>query len=182
MQGSWGRLNRRGFSRARDGFERAATMNRMRVSPAVGRVGIVAATVILVALTWFGTIRATLTERAGAEASIDAGMARQAALLVEQIQVDLLEVDQTLRVLAHAGEADPDHFRVLSWRSNLVRLNEISPEVFIADDRGIVRDGTVLELVGSEVGDRDYFRALAERIFDDGRMFIGPSTIGPLIR
>ena len=38
------------------------------------------------------------------------------------------------------------------------------------------------ELVGSEVSDRDYFRALAERIFDDGKMFIGPSTMGPLVR
>ena len=177
-----GRLNRRGFSRTQDGFERAATMNRTRVSQAMGLVGVVAATAILIALTWLGTISATLTDRAGTAASIDADVASQAALFVEQVQVDLLEVDQTLRVLAHAWEADPDHFRLLSWRSNLVLLNEISPDVFIADERGTVRDGTVPELVGSEVRDLDYFRALAERIFDDGKMFISPSTIGPLVR
>jgi hypothetical protein len=175
-------LNRDGLDRARDGFERAATMNRTRVSPAMGLVGIVAATVILVALTWLGTIRATLTERAAAAAGIEAGMARQAALFEQQVRVELLEADQTLRVLAHAWEADPDHFRLLPWRGNLVLLNQISPDIFIADDRGTVRDGTVPEWVGSEVGDRDYFRTLAERIFDDGKMFIGPSTIGPLVR
>ena len=37
-------------------------------------------------------------------------------------------------------------------------------------------------MVGSEVRDRDYFRALSERIFDDGKMFIRPSTIGALVR
>ena len=139
-----GRPNRRGFSRAQDGFERAATMNRTRVSHAMALIGIVAVTVILIALTWLGTISATLTDHAGTAASIDADVASQAALFVEQVEVDLLEVDQTLRVLAHGWETDPDHFRLLSWRSNLVLLNEISPDVFIADERGTVRDGTVL--------------------------------------
>ena len=150
-------------------------MNRMRISRAMGLVGVAATTVTLIALTWLGTISATRSERAGTVAGIDADMASQAALLVEQVQVDLLEVDQTLRVLAHAWEAEPDHFRLLSWRSDLVLLNEISPDVFVTDERGSIRDSTLLELVGSEVRDLDYFRALAERRLDDGRMFISPA-------
>jgi signal transduction histidine kinase/DNA-binding response OmpR family regulator len=157
-------------------------MNRTRVSQAMRLAGVAAATAILIALTWLATLSATRSEHADAEARIAASVASQAALFQRQVQVDLLEVDETLRVLAHAWEIDPDHFQLLSWRGSLVLLNEISPDVFIADERGVVRDSTVPDLVGSEVGSLDYFRALAERIFDDGKMFIGPSTMGTLVR
>jgi signal transduction histidine kinase/DNA-binding NarL/FixJ family response regulator len=157
-------------------------MNRTRVSQAMRLAGIAAATAILIALTWLATLSATRSERADAQARIAASMANQAALFQRQVQVDLLEVDETLRVLAHAREIDPDHFHLLSWRDNLVLLNEISPDVFIADERGIVRDSTVPDLVGSDVGSLDYFRALAGRIFDDGKIFISPSTIATLVR
>lgn len=157
-------------------------MNRTRLSHGMGLVGIAAATVILIALTWFGTISATRTERAAAEASIDADVASQAALFVEQVQVDLLEVDQTLRVLAHGWEADPDHFRLVSGRSHLVLLNEISPDLFIVDERGTVRDATVPRMVGSEVRDRDYFQAFSQRFVDDGKMFTTPSTTDAVVR
>ena len=146
------------------------------------RLAGIAAAAILIALTWLATFSATRSERADAEARIAANVASQAALFQRQVEVDLLEVDETLRVLAHAWEIDPDHFQLLSWRGNLVLLNEISPDVFIADERGVVRDSTVPDLVGSEVGSLDYFRALAGRIFDDGRMFISSSTMGTLVR
>ncbi|HME25654.1 MAG TPA: PAS-domain containing protein [Acetobacteraceae bacterium] len=157
-------------------------MNRTRVGQSVWLIGIVAITVILIALTWLGTFSATRAQRAAAEMRIETNVADQAALFEAQVQIDLLEVDQTLGVLAHAWEADPDRFHLQPWRTSLVLLNLISPDVFIADERGIVRDSTVPELVGSDVGDRDYFRGLSERIFDDGKMFISPSTLGTQVR
>jgi signal transduction histidine kinase/CheY-like chemotaxis protein len=157
-------------------------MNRTRVSQAMRLAGIAAATAILIALTWLATLSATRSERADAQARIAASVANQAALFQRQVEVELLEVDEALRVLTHAWEIDPDHFHLLSWRDNLVLLNEISPDVFIVDERGIVRDSTVPDLVGSDVGSLDYFRALAERIFDDGKMFISTSTIATLVR
>jgi signal transduction histidine kinase/DNA-binding response OmpR family regulator len=157
-------------------------MNRTRVTQATSLLAIVAATLMLVALTWLGTLTATSTQRADAEARIEANMANQAAVFEQQVQIDLLEVDQTLRVLAHAWEADATHFHLIDWRENLVLLNQISPDVFIADARGAVRDGTVPEAVGGNVRDRDYFRSLAERISDDGKMFIGRSRLGTLVR
>ena len=153
-------------------------MNRMRISQVTGLIGILAATLMLIALTWIGTISATRSQRVEADAHVAANVANQALLFKVQVQRDLLEVDQSLRVLGHAWEKDPVNFRLLAWRSQLVLLNSISPDIFITDERGIVRDSTVPEAVGSNASDRDYFRALAERIFDDGKMFIGPSTMG----
>jgi signal transduction histidine kinase/DNA-binding response OmpR family regulator len=157
-------------------------MNLRSGSQIAGLFGIVAATVTLVALTWIGTLSAIHTQRAEAEARIEAGVANQAELFEQQLQRQFLEVEQTLRILARAWESDPGHFDFLPWRAQLVLLNELSPAVFIADDHGAVLGGTVPEAVGTFVGDRDYFRYEAERISDDGRMYIGPSTMGPLIR
>ena len=157
-------------------------MNLRSSSQLAGLVGTVAATVALIALTWIGTLSATHSQHAEAEARVAARVANQADLFEEQLQRQLLEVEQTLRILAHAWEADPTHFNFLPWRPQLVLLNEISPTIFVTDDHGIVQGGTVPEAVGSYVGDRDYFRYLAERIFDDGRMFIGPATMSPLVR
>ncbi|MEJ0017067.1 MAG: PAS-domain containing protein [Acetobacteraceae bacterium] len=155
---------------------------RKRVSQITGLVLILAATVALVTLTWLGTLSAVRVQHAEAEARVEADVMNQAMVFEQQVQVDLLEVDQTLRLLAHAWEADPAHFRLYPWRSHLVLLNEISPDVFIADERGTVRDGTIPDAVGNDIAGRDYFRALAERIFDDGKMYISQTTMGPLVR
>ena len=156
----------------------AGRVQRGLVRVRLGLAGLIVVISILVGLTWLGTFAVTRTQRGQDEARIAASLASQTALFEEQVQVDLLEVDQTLHVLAHAWAADPDHFQLLSWRDSLVLLNRISPDLFIADEHGTIRDGTIPESVGSDVGDRDYFRALAERIFDDGRMFISSSTLG----
>ena len=157
-------------------------MNRIRVSQATGLIGILAATQMLIALTWIGTISATRSQRAEAEAHVAVSVANQALLFKDQVQRDLLEVEQGLHVLGHAWENDPTNFRLLGWRNQLLMLNTISPDIFITDEHGIVRDSTVPETVGSNASDRDFFRDLAERIFDDGKMFIGPSTMGSRAR
>ncbi len=157
-------------------------MNLKRSSRAVALVSILAATVTLIALTWVGTLSATYIQRTEAEARVAASVANQAELFEQQLQRQFLEVDQTLRILAHDWEADPAHFNMLALRNELVLLNSISPTVFIVDDHGIVRGGTVPEVVGNYVGDREVFRYEAGRLFDDGRMYIGPSTMDPMVR
>ncbi len=157
-------------------------MNRSGGSQAVaGVAGIVAATLMLVALIWLGTINAIRTQRAEAEARVAASVTNQAVLFEEQLQRQLLEIDQTLRVLAHAWEADPVHFNMVASRDLFVLLNDLSPTVFIVDEHGTVQGGTVPQVFGGNVGDRDYFRYEAARTSDDGRMFIGASALGQLL-
>jgi CheY-like chemotaxis protein len=157
-------------------------MNRMRVGQAAKLGGIIAGTAILIVLVWLATFATVASERTAAEVRIEAEVANQAAVFAAEVAADLLEVDETLHNLAQAWQADPDHFQLLAWRDNFRRLNAISPEVFIADEHGTKRDSTTPESVGSNIGDSDYFRALSERIFDDGRMFVSPTTISKPVR
>src|SRR5262249_14138832 len=120
-------------------------------------------------------------QRAAAEARVATGVASQATLFAQQVRMSLLEVDEQLRTLAHAWESDPEHFHLLPWRNQFVLLNEIGPDLILADKRGRIIDGTAPDTVGTDIADQDYFRALAKRAPDDGAMFVGPSTTHPLL-
>src|SRR5579872_3826784 len=164
------------------GSRRGGRMKQSGGSQAVaGLVGIIAATLMLIVLTWVGTISAVRTQRAEAETRVAASVRNQAELFEEQLQRQLLEIDQTLRIIANAWEADPAHFDMLTSRNLFVLLNDISPTVFIVDDHGTIQGGTVPQVVGSDVSDRDFFRYEATRTSDDGRMFIGASALGKLL-
>ena len=80
------------------------------------QLGILAGTLTLVALTWTGTLTATRTQRADAVAHVAADAANQAQIFEEQLQRKLLEVDQTLRLIARAWERDPETFDMTAAR------------------------------------------------------------------
>lgn len=153
-------------------------MSRVRAGQVTGLLGIIAAALTLILLTWLGTIGATHSQQAEAEAHVAANVANRALLFKDRLQRDLMLVDQSLRILGHSWESDPKNFRLLAWHGQFVSMNAICSDISITDEHGIIHDSTVPETVGTAVADRDYFRALAERKFDDGKMFIGPSTLG----
>ena len=142
---------------------------------------IVLACLVLISLTWFGTLSAVHNQQATAMARVEISVASQATLFAQQVRVSLLEVDEELRTLAHAWESDPEHFRLLPWRNQLVLLNEISPDLILADRRGRITDGTAPDTIGSDVADQDYFRSLSKQPPEDGSMFVGPSTTDRLM-
>src|ERR1700760_436987 len=136
----------------------------LRMTPRqLGLGAIVAASLVLISLTWVGTLHAVRSHRSEAEARVEANVASQVALFAQQVRMSLLEVDEELRTLAHAWESDPEHFRLLPWRNQFVLLNEINPDLVLVDRRGRVTDGTAPDMIGSDVADQDYFRALAKR-------------------
>ncbi|HTI84079.1 MAG TPA: PAS-domain containing protein [Acetobacteraceae bacterium] len=153
-------------------------MSRIRAGQAAGLLGIIATTLALILLTWLGTLGATRSQRAEAASHVAANVANQALLFRDQLQRDLLEVDQSLRLLGDGWAIDPKNFRLPAWRNQLVLLNTICSEISISDERGTIRDSTVPETVGANVATRDYFRTLAERVTDNRKMFIGPSILG----
>jgi signal transduction histidine kinase/DNA-binding response OmpR family regulator len=157
-------------------------MIRKSGSRLLGLLGVIAGTVTLMALTWIGTLTAIRTERADAEERVSADVANQAQIFEEQLQRKLLEVDQTLRILARMWESDPGNFDLPAARRQFVVLNDLSSQVFIADENGIVQHDTVAATVGTNVSRRDYFRHEAGRSADDDRMFISPTTMGSVTR
>ena len=143
---------------------------------------VVAAAIALIAVTWGTTLIAARSQRAEAEARLAASVASQAGAFADKLQRQLLDMDQTLRILAHAWESEPRSFSLLTWRSQLVLMRELSADILITDEKGIVRHDTVPEAIGRDVSDADFFRDATERLFDDGRMFIGPARLGTAIR
>ena len=157
-------------------------MIRKNGSRLLGLLGILAGTLTLIALTWIGTLTAIRTERADAEERVSADVVNQAQIFEEQLQRKLLEVDQTLRILARTWETDPAHFDLPAARRQFVVLNDLSSQVFIADEHGTVQHDTVPATVGTNVGDRDYFRYAAAQTADEDRMFISPTTMGSVVQ
>ena len=148
----------------------------------VGLACIIVGAAALIALTWLGTLNATRSRRAEAEARVAANVANKALVFQAQLQRQILEVDQVLRILARDWAANPEHFDMLAWREQLVLLKDISPDVEITDETGTIRQDTVPDAVGTRVADSDYFRYEAERKFDDGQLYISRSTLGPVVR
>ena len=145
-------------------------------------VASLAAVAVLLALTWLSALTTIRSQRAEAEASIAASALSQAEAFRDKLQRQLLEVDETLRILVHAWESNPGSFNLLSWRSQLVLMSQLSADVFMVDEKGIVRHDTVPEGIGRDVSDADYFRDVTDRIFDDGSMFIGAARLGTTVR
>lgn len=145
-------------------------------------IGSMVAVGVVLVLTWLGTLTTIRAQRAQAEESIAASALSQAEAFRDKLQRQLLEVDETLRILVHAWESDPRAFNLLSWRGQLVLMSQLSADVFMADEKGIVRHDTVPEGIGRDVSDADYFRDVTDRIFDDGNMFIGAARLGAVVR
>jgi signal transduction histidine kinase/ActR/RegA family two-component response regulator len=144
----------------------------------LGRSAIVVSALVLVALTWFGTVFAVDAERSEARAHVQADVSNQALVFEDQLAREFLVLDQTLRILEREWEDNPRAFDIQEWRQRVLVLRDISLHIFITDANGIIRTSTRPELIGVDVSGRDYFRHEAALDRDDGRMFIGPSTRG----
>src|SRR6185312_7560219 len=125
----------------------------------LGRSAIIVSALVLVALTWFGTVIAVDEERSEARAHVQAEVSNQALVFEDQLAREFLVLDQTLRILEHEWESNPHGFDLQDWRQRALVLRDISLHIFITDASGIIRMSTRPELVGVDVSGRDYFRA-----------------------
>jgi len=136
----------------------------------------------LLAVTWFGTFSAINARHQEATARIITRVTDQAAGFQEQIHRQILELDQTLRILVGAWEADPATFHLAAWRDRAVALSDIGPDLLLADNHGVIVQSTVPELVGSNVSDRDYFVHALQHGGLQNDATIGPATMDPVLR
>jgi signal transduction histidine kinase/CheY-like chemotaxis protein len=148
---------------------------------------IVLAAASLIALTWFGTFNAIGAQRAETSARIASTVANQAQAFSEQIGRHILALDQTLRGMRRAWEANPGQFNLESRRGDSLVLNGISRDMLLVDERGIIRQSSVPEAVGQSAGDRDFFNfARAHQTEPNGlhpdTLFIGGAAIDAIMR
>jgi signal transduction histidine kinase/CheY-like chemotaxis protein len=136
----------------------------------------------LLAVTWFGLLRAINTMRQEAETRITARVANQAAGFQEQIQRQILELDQTLRILVGAWEADPAAFDLSAWHGRAAALSDITRDLLLADNHGAIVQSTVPEAVGTNVSGSDYFVYALQHGRMQNDAFIGQATVDPILR
>ncbi len=148
----------------------------------VAAAGIVTAAAGLAMLTWVGTTHAIDAQRLENTARVTATLANQALTFSEQINRQVLGLDQTLRILVTAWEANPRHFDLEAWRNQAAVLNGLSRDMILADENGIIRQSSVVEAINQNVSGLDYFRVLADPSDPGNQMYIGSATIDGIMR
>jgi signal transduction histidine kinase len=148
----------------------------------LGQALVVGAALALSALTWIGAHDAILAHRTETRARIQAEVVGKALAFEELLRREMLALDQTLRVLEYEWQRDPADFDLTARARQLVALNDVSLQIFIADAQGIVRASSRPAIIGTDVSGRDYFRYEAALPNDDGRMFVGALTQGQVTR
>ncbi|MFL5256541.1 MAG: PAS-domain containing protein, partial [Rhodopila sp.] len=148
----------------------------------VGALGIILTAIGLIALTWVGTMRAIHVQRQENLTRVNAILTNQALTLTEQVNRQLLALDQTLRMLVTAWETNPGAFDLEVLRSQAVVLNGISRDMILTDEAGIIRQSSVVPAINLDVSATDFFRDLADPYRSGDRMFVGPASIGAIMR
>ncbi len=164
------------------GDRRAAATAHGQGFRQLGRLAVVLAAAVLIVLTWLGTRNAIRAHRAEAEARVEAESLSKALLIEEQLRRELLGVEQTLRFLEYQWQQDPAKFDFAAWMRQAIILHDMSLQVFIADEHGIVRASSRPGIIGTDVSARDYFRHEAGLAADEDRMFVGALTRGQITR
>jgi hypothetical protein len=136
----------------------------------------------LVGITWLGTLSAINAQRTEAEARVITRVTNQATSFQGQIRRQVLDLDQTLRILVAAWEADPASFNLTAWRDRAVALSDISRDLLLADNHGRIVQSTVPEVVGTNVTGSDYFTYALAHGRSQNEAYIGPATVDPIMR
>ncbi len=136
----------------------------------------------LTGLIWLFTLSWVGDQRQAAQAQIAATAEGDAALLAAQVDRQLTDIDQTLRILVRAWQADPAHFDLQAWRDVSVSLAEVSQDMMLADNRGLVVQSSIPEAVGLDVSTRDYFRYALEHGRTVDQAFVGQATVSQFMR
>ncbi|HBK06686.1 MAG TPA: hypothetical protein DDZ81_12585 [Acetobacteraceae bacterium] len=148
----------------------------------VTAAGILIAAACLIVLTWVGTIRAIDAQRIESTNRVTVALSNQALTLTEQINRQILAIDQTLRNLVAAWEANPRGFELETARARSVVLNGLSRDMVMTDETGVIRQSSVVEAISQTAAGLDYFRALAESPDAGDGLYIGQAAIDGIMR
>jgi PAS domain-containing protein len=123
---------------------------RARDLVAGGTVAIVA--LALVALIWLVTGRTIQDQRLDVRARAEQVLAGQAATIAETVSHELEMIDQSLSIIQDAWRQDSAAVNLVRWRDKLPALTAVAEDVFISDERHVIRQDIVPQAVGQSVG------------------------------
>ena len=155
-------------------------MNARRRTALPAQLAVLLAGLVLIALTWLGTLNALRTEERAALVRENANLTNKTMLFEIQIRRRLLAVEQTLRILEDEWERDPASFDLAYWQRQAKVLTDLALYMYITDQHGIVQLSSRPELVGADMSTHEAFQDRAAPARDDGEMFIGAGALDPL--
>jgi PAS domain-containing protein len=128
---------------------RPARLGKAELS-AGGAVAVVA--IALIALIWMVTARGVLEQRTEIRDRAEQGMMGQAATMAETISHELQLIDQSLTVIQEAWKDDSEAVDLMKWQQKMPALLAVADDLFIADDKHIIRQDILPKAVGQGVG------------------------------
>jgi PAS domain-containing protein len=117
---------------------------------ACGAAAIVA--IALIALIWIGTIRAVQEQRTEIRDRAEQALMGQAAAMAETIGHELVLVDQSLTILQTAWKGDSASVDLTKWQKQMPALTAVADDLFICDDKHIIRQDILPRAVGQGIG------------------------------
>ncbi len=136
----------------------------------------------LIALTWIGTLNAIARQREQAEARIAAHAESDARDVAGELNHQLLDIDQTLRMMVGAWEADPVHFDLQAWQSRAVALHGISRAMLMVNDHGRIIQSTIPDAIGQDASGPANFAYAMQHGEADQPAFVGAPAVGSAMR
>jgi PAS domain-containing protein len=174
--------HRRRHAGSTSGRERSSRRVTADRSDAFGKVEMAACVPVcvvalaLIALIWMVTDRAVQEQRSAVRDRAEQALSGQAATIAETIEHELTMIEQSLTVIQAAWAANTDAFDLGRWQASMPALMEVADDLFICDEKHIIRQDILPQAVGQGVG-ADYAavpNGALEQYAGDGTKGQGP--------
>jgi PAS domain-containing protein len=106
----------------------------------------------LIALIWTLTSRAITDQTAEVRARTDQQVSSVAYVLAREVQDELHLVDQSLAIVQDDWKKDSDTVDLGGWRKQLLALTGVADDIFVANERGVIVQGTLPRSIGMGFG------------------------------
>jgi PAS domain-containing protein len=133
---------------------RLAAGNRVKIEAAqwFAFVAIGLISLALIALIWTLTTRAIDDQAVQIRARTDQNVRSVAFVLAREIQDELQMVDQTLAIIQDAWKKDSNSVDLGQWRKQALALTLVARDIFIANQDGVIVQGTIPQSIGQGFG------------------------------
>lgn len=106
----------------------------------------------LIALIWIVTGRAIQEQNIEIRERAEQALIGEAATIAEAVTTELKFIDQSLTILQDAWKENSETFDLLAWQKKMPTLLAVADDLFIADDKRIIRQDILPKAVGQGVG------------------------------
>ena len=124
----------------------------MGKSEIAASIGVTLVGIALIVLIWVISIRNINEQTADVREQAERMVTSQALTLAEQVRQELALVDQSLSILQDAWNKDEEHFDLLAFQKQMPALTAVSTDIFIADEKRVVRQDIMPQAIGQGVG------------------------------